>query len=124
MSATFALGGHVFIDSDDTFHRIVSKRLPGGSWALVATVNIFGESTNDHDGIDVWCELRNGTNIVGGASDRRPREGGVLERRSLTMIGGAQVPEDGGEVSVWCKANAGENVESSTLMMIQVGSFF
>ncbi len=30
MSATFALGGHVFIDSDDTFHRIVSKRLPGG----------------------------------------------------------------------------------------------
>jgi hypothetical protein len=124
VSCTFALGGPQFLGDDDILRVVASKRLPAGSWAVVATVNTIGADTSSHSGIDVACELRNGANIIGGASDRRPREGGELDRRTLTMVGGAQVPEGGGDVSVLCRANGSQNVESCSMMMFQVGNFF
>ena len=41
------------------------------------------------------------------------------------MVGGAQVPESGGDVSVFCRVNGpGMQTDGSTLMMFQVGNFF
>jgi hypothetical protein len=114
------------LSENDTWEMVVSKRLPPGSWAAVATVNTSGlEFDGDHEGIDVACQLRNGNDVIGGASDRRPRERAVNERRTLTMVGGAQVPESGGEVSVWCRVNGpGMQTDGTALMMFQVGNFF
>jgi hypothetical protein len=92
MSCTFALGGAMDLNRHDVWEMVLSKRLPAGSWAAVATVNIQGWDRDDHEGIDVACELRNGNNVIGGAADRRAREAWAYERRSLTMVGGAQVP--------------------------------
>jgi hypothetical protein len=124
MSCTFALAGPQRLNDDDILRVVASKQLPGGSWAVVATVNTIGGDTSGHDGIDVACELRNGANVIGGASDRRPREAGETDRRTLTMVGGAQVPEGGGDVSVLCRVNGPQNIESCTMMMFQVGNFF
>lgn len=124
MPCTFALAGGQSLNNDMIWQQVASKRLPAGSWAVVATVTIRGADTSDHSGIDVECQLRNGQNFIGGTSDRRPREGGELERRSLTAVGGAQVPEGGGDVSVWCRSNGWENIEGAAMMMFDVGHFF
>jgi hypothetical protein len=111
----------------DVWTKVVSKRLPSGSWAVVATVN-----TGAHDGSfggaeettrDLACELRNGDAFIGGATDRRviPVEDA---KTSLSMNGGAQVPTGGGEVSLWCKSQMySEWVNQAQIMFLQVGGF-
>jgi hypothetical protein len=106
--------------------KVVSKNLPEGSWALVATANI--SSPGPITGSDIirtnQCELRNGSSVIGSAADRRS----IVELddvlRSLSMNGGAAVPTGGGEVSLWCADQTGNStVEQAQIMMIQVGSF-
>jgi hypothetical protein len=71
--------------------------------------------------------LRNGTNFIGGATDRRYHPASDDVNRSLSMNGGAQVPGGGGEVSLWCKsetnATNAERVIYAQMMMIRVGGF-
>lgn len=116
------------VNIDDNMTKILSKNLPAGSWALVATANIvihppFGFPSGG-DGISTSvCELRNGATVVGSATDRRfvPADDSVIS--SLSMNGGAQVPSGGGEVSLWCLSQRGIDVPQAQMMMIQVGGF-
>jgi hypothetical protein len=106
--------------------KVLSKNLPAGSWALVATANI--SSPGPITGSD-WirttrCELRSGASVIGSASDRRS----IVELddvlRSLSMNGGAALPA-GGEVSLWCADQSSNSlVEQAQIMILQVGSFF
>lgn len=119
--ATFAgIAPRVPLTPRATYVRVAGKRLPAGSWALVATVNTSGGS-----GIrDVDCQVRNGGDVIGGTADRRLTPSGQVVKRTLTMNGGAQVPPGGGEVSVWCRSQGGnDTADYGFLMAIQLGGF-
>jgi hypothetical protein len=110
---------------DEAFNRVLSKFLPGGSWAIAATANLTaGGSAGPIDKItDASCQLRNGSNVIGGATDRRLIPSQDKVKRSLSMNGGAFVPPGGGEVSLWCNTQWSDNVEQAQMMMIQVNGF-
>jgi hypothetical protein len=122
-TATFA-GATTTVDATDGFKKINSKVLPAGAYAVVATVNmdVFagGSGTLTRTAI---CELRNGANVIGGATDRRMRQGGDSVFRSMSMNGGAQVPA-GGEVSVWCQTQEFRETTYSQMMFIRLDGFF
>lgn len=128
--ATFAGNTDVGqLNGDESFTKVASKGLPEGSWAIVATANttaVNGSFIGQTFIRDCVCELRNGASFIGGATDRRVLPVGEQVKRSLSMNGGAQVPEGGGEVSLWCKSQNGANeiVDHAQMMMIQVGGFF
>jgi hypothetical protein len=106
--------------------RVLSRSLPAGNWALVATANIANAGPFD-GGDAIWtaqCELRNGASVIGSALDRRvvPEDDDVLQ--SLSMNGGAAIPAGSGEISLWCAAQGAPSVEQAQIMILQVGSFF
>ncbi len=118
----------VSLPLDGSFTRVLSKNLPAGSWAIVATVNtnalIPGVNPGEDTKVrDAGCELRNGTDFIGGATDRRLIREDDTVKRSLSMNGGAQVPAGGGEVSVWCRSQAAEAVIYAQMMLMRVGGF-
>ena len=130
-TATFAVADAR--ELDEAFVKVISKRLPAGSWALFATVNTRALGLFTKVGVrpfgirDAVCELRNGSgDFIGGATDRRTIPYAQVVNRSLSMEGGAQVPAGGGEVSVWCRAQQGgfgESVTSGQLLAIELGGF-
>jgi hypothetical protein len=125
-TATFAGTGHVSLRfNNDVFTKVVSKNLPAGSWAIVATVNTHAGPFDTGNLVrELVCELRNGSGFIGGATDRQIIPGGDTAKRSLTMNGGAQVPAGGGEVSVWCHGQSNsDDVDSSQMMMIRLDGF-
>jgi hypothetical protein len=110
--------------------QVLSKRLPPGSWAIDAVINTSGVlGRPDQPGGDIFatlqCELRNGSDHIGYANDSRyffPR--GVRTYRAVSINGGAQIPEGGREVSVWCRSNMGDEwVDRAQVMMMQIGGF-
>jgi len=118
---------------DPVWSVVVSKKLAAGSWALVATMNsqtfaVDQFSSKGRDRIaDLVCELRNGkdtfdTSFVGSATDRQMIPADQVVKRTLTIVGGAQVPRGGGVVSVRCKSQIMERFDSA-LMAIKVGGF-
>jgi hypothetical protein len=124
-TATFAFTtAPVIIKENMT--KVLSKNLPAGSWALVATANISspGPITGSDFIRTTRCELRSGASVIGSASDRRS----IVELddvlRSLSMNGGAALLA-GGEVSLWCADQTGNGkVDQAQMMILQVGSFF
>lgn len=130
-TATFAFTGEKEVFLNATFTKVLSKNLPAGSWAIVATATLEGGTVSEHI-VDGSCQLRNGAVVIGGTTDRRVFPGDQqFLIRSLTMNGGAQVPAGGGEVSLWCLSQIGGGsgvpggVEAAVaqMMMIQVGGF-
>jgi hypothetical protein len=124
-TATFA-GNPQEVGLRNNFVRVAAKSLPAGSWAIAATVNTTAMPGDGSAGnADLVCELRNGNNFIGGATDRRFVEAGSIARRSLAMNGGAQVPAGGGEVSLWClsQLEPSEWVKYSQMMMIRLDGF-
>jgi hypothetical protein len=114
----------VAFPSGDALVKVLSKNLPGGSWAIVATANLHSLIPGSSDRISTCgCELRNGNAVVGGATDRRVIPEGDRVLISLSMNGGAQVPAGGGEVSLHCHSQNGNSIDSAQMMMIQVGGF-
>ncbi len=102
----------------------------GSSWAVTATVNTLNGAFRGDDLIsDVACQLRAGSSgttsdpVIGHAVDRRLTPEGHEGRRSLTMNGGAEIPPEGGFVSLSCQSQDGDVVRSAQLMMIQVDHF-
>lgn len=122
--ATFAGGGFSLPANVRT--KVLSKILPAGTWAIVATANItvgggaFGGGDLE---LSEDCQLRSGDSIIGGAGDRRQVPVGTNFAATLSMNGGAHVPAGGGEVSLWCLAQLNEQ-GNAQMMMMQVGSFF
>jgi hypothetical protein len=111
----------------DDAREMVAKDLPPGDWAVIGTVNTTSFTQFDHDGItDAVCELRAGAagQVIGSALDRRLIPEGQEVRRSLTLNGGAHLP-NGGRVGVWCRSQASsDHVEHIQLMLMKVGGFF
>jgi hypothetical protein len=105
--------------------RVLVKDLPEGSWAVDAFANISpgtGSFAGDRI-VTSYCELRNGADFLGGATDRRllPEDDSV--EASLSLNGGAQVPPGGGQVSLWCKAQL-DGHANGQMMLMRVGGFF
>jgi hypothetical protein len=126
-TATFAgCSGCGGFNNDGSFSRYVSKTLPAGSWAVVATANIATPPDDDVGGpLDTVCELRNGSAYIGGATDSRMNTTGASVKSSLSMNGGAQVPAGGGEVSLYCKHPLGFGaVNYAQMMFIRLDGFF
>jgi hypothetical protein len=124
-TATFA-GPPGPVDLTDAFTKIVGRNLPAGSYAIAATANITN-SLNAAQTRDAVCELRNGANFVGGATDRREKSEFETARISLSMNGGAQVPAGGGEVSLWCRYQGGIGLQTfdyGQMMIIRLDGFF
>lgn len=110
-------------DLDDDFKRVLSKRLPAGSWAIVATADLeAGLGNFGGDRItSASCQLRNGSGVIGFATDRRVVPEDDVAARSLSLNGGAAVPAGGGEVSLWCNAQLDDDVLGAQVMIMQFG---
>jgi hypothetical protein len=126
-TATFAgPASPVSLSPFGTFHKVASKNLPAGSWAISATANTFVDGGPGGVSTAV-CELRHGTSFIGGATDRRYHPSSDDVNRSLSMNGGAQIATGGAEVSLWCKSETNpsnlETVTYAQMMMIRVGGF-
>lgn len=122
-TATFAFGGPVEIAGDDAFALVASKPLAAGSWAVVATANLSGLGLFDGDAVrTARCELRNGSDVIGFAADRRAIAENEAFSRSLSMNGGAFIGTGGGTVSLWCASQIGEFAQAQ-IMILQVGGF-
>jgi uncharacterized protein YjbI with pentapeptide repeats len=124
-TATFAgVNSGGWLPSDGSFAKVASKNLSAGSYALIGTANMESGFPFGGDQVrDVACELRNGASFIGGAHDRRVIPNGDQVKRTLTMTGGAQVPA-GGEVSMWCRAQAGgESATYGHIMIIRLDGF-
>ena len=125
-TVTFANGSGVTLDPGDTLVEVASKHLDAGSYAVVATANIdtalpFGGDIID----DIGCQLRNGTGVIGGATDRRPVPNDDEDKVSLSMNGGAEVPAGGLDVSLWCFAQGGDALlADAQMMIIRIAGFF
>ena len=111
---------------DNSFKKVITKVLPQGTWAIVATVNTTSFTcTSCTEQATMFCEMRgqNGT-VLGKASDSRYVLHDTSWRRSLSMNGGAGVPAGGAEVSVWCKSDRGDVLDSGQMMMTKTGTIF
>lgn len=129
-AATFALTTST-VAIGNPFTQVLSKNLPAGNWTVVATANItnsfltFGGATSMRTTL---CELRNGSGVIGRATDRRFIPTAERAHSSLSLNGGAAFSE-GGVVSLWCSYQSVDEVpdgrvEQAQMMITQVGSFF
>jgi len=110
------------------FVKVASKNLPEGSWVVFGTATIRSFIPTGSDLIrNASCELRNGANFIGGATDRRRTPTFDRTIVALSMNGGAQIPAGGGEVSLWCSyqgdAVANGALEQGMMMILQIGGF-
>ena len=126
---TFALGSVDLSDSANTWVQILSKQLDAGSYAVVATSNLLTEGPGTSNSIfvnDSTCQLRDADgNVIGGATDRRTIEGDDTAKVSLSMNGGAQIPDGGGTISLWClNQHLGGSVSGASMMVFKIGGFF
>ena len=115
------------LDFNNVLGQWGRKDLPAGSYSVVATVHLWvgGPSAGDRVGT-AYCELRNSAGgFMGGATDRRVVPEDDRIDRSLTINGGVQVPAGGGDVSLWCRSQFGndEHIESQ-LMITRLDGFF
>jgi hypothetical protein len=122
-TATFAFTTSA-VNLNPGFTQIVSKNLPAGDWAVVATATVTSPTSLDEHLVSTTCELRSGAAVIGRASDFT----GFVEdfiTRSLSMNGGAALPQ-GGTVSLWCVQpnQPGTSTATGQMMIMQVGSFF
>ena len=123
-AATFAFtSGTAVIPIGNEFTHVLSKGVPAGNWTVVATANIFSAFPFNGDVIrTARCELRNGSGVIGRATDRRvvPDLDHVI--MNLTLTGGTAFPE-GGVISLWCNYQGNTSVEQAQMMITQVNNF-
>jgi hypothetical protein len=123
-TATFAGAPALSLPFPRAYAKVSSKNVPAGSYAVMATINAHnGINAGDHI-VELICELRNGNDFIGGATDRQPVPDGHKVQMSLSMNGGAQVPAGGGELSVWCISDFRHGIDYGQLMAIRLDGFF
>ncbi len=118
------------LDNLGNLTKIASKILPAGSWAVFGVANLIssnGTFAPHHDtNGDAHCQLRNGADFIGGATSRQLiTADDNIGKRSFSMFGGAQVPVGGGEISLWCASQFGDNerVDGALIMAVELGGF-
>ena len=50
--------------------------------------------------------------------------GGQFTSMALSMNGGAQVPDGGGDVSLWCREQDGGSLDGAQIMILKIAGFF
>jgi hypothetical protein len=130
IAVTFAISPpNVPIGASGVPRLVMSKDLPAGDWAIVGYVNTHNVADlNDDQILDVSCELRHGSVVIGSALDRRVIPEGETIFRNLSLNGGAHLP-GGGTISLWCTAQDRgdvneDRVGQAQLMIMKVGGFF
>ena len=110
--------------------------MPAGNWVFVATVSGVGPTfaSLDSDPVSIestQCELRDGSGQVlgGGASGFFTGDDVLFDTRTtITINGGAFVPEGAKTIQIWCKASSnGDTVgffSGAQLLIMEVGGFF
>ena len=123
-AATFAYTT-TLLPIEESFTHVLSKGLPPGNWTVDATVTIRinGPVLGDDVIRTTRCELRNGSGVIGIASDRRVIPNDIVNI-TLPLNGGAAFPS-GGVVSLWCSRQGDRPtfVENAQMMITQVGGF-
>jgi hypothetical protein len=125
--ATFAFTPSA-VDLQPGFTQIVSTTLPAGDWVVVATATVRSPNVDDESYVQTACELRHGTSVIGGTTDRRYLDEhpdlNSFAHVSLSMNGGAALPQ-GGTLSLWCQQPVvGISRATAQMMIMQVGGFF
>ena len=128
-AVTFA-SGSAGLPADQSFTHVASKTVPAGDWAAVAYVNVssdgsFGGFGGGGDFIRTTvCELRSGGGVIGWAADRRLIPATQQVKRSLSLNGGAHLP-NGGVIGVWCRGQGEVGVvDQAQVLIMKVGAFF
>jgi hypothetical protein len=126
---TFAINPYFGIpggdDGNGVLTPVLSKNLPEGDWAIVATARVRpGPGNFGGDRVlSSQCELRSGASVIGGTADRRVVPDLDSVDASLSMNGGTHLGAGGGQVSLWCRAQLGANGDAQ-MMIMRVGGFF
>jgi hypothetical protein len=114
------------VDSyDNVFVRVASKSLSAGDYVFLATINTTGcpGCYIDEHVLDAECQLRNPSgSVIGGTTDRRYIPPTDEVKRSLSFNGGAALP-NGGTVSVWCRGQFAESIDSGQILTLRVDGF-
>jgi hypothetical protein len=110
-------------------YQVLSKTLPQGNWAVVATAELNGVSESPTPNYIAKCELRNSAGgVMGGAQFGLARYGGptFFGQGTVTLNGGVVAGAGGTEVSLWCGIS-GLTVGSAVgrqMLIWEVGGFF
>lgn len=107
--------------------QVLSKDLPAGNWVISARATVgMDQQSYDPAIIVIFCELRSGDTVIGGAQDWGSEETQLISK-TLPLNGLATLSE-AGTVSVWCKEQNSERAfigrASSEMTIIQVGNVF
>jgi hypothetical protein len=126
VTVTFAgsNGQRNFVEAD-VYIQVATKHLDEGSYALVATADVETDTPFAGDKLTSYdCQIRNGTDFVGGSGTRlfTPEEQSV--NTSISMNGGAFLAAGGGDVSLWCRSQDGSGRVSGQIMIMKVAGFF
>jgi hypothetical protein len=106
--------------------KVLSKNLPEGTYAFVATVELVARAS-DFDWVHgVRCELRDGATVLGGVGQNGWVGDSLESYQSLTLNGTRIVPASGTEISVWCHNQGGTvgRIDGVQLMTLRIGSMF
>jgi hypothetical protein len=123
-TTTATTSGQGSVTIGDQFTRVTGKTLSPGSWAVVATANVYtGTAFGGDQTRDTVCELRNQGNWVDGATDRRTIPSGQAATISLSMNGGTQMPAGGGDISVACRWQGGGAIGDAQITAIKLDGF-
>lgn len=122
--AAFALGTSA-TNTADSFTKVTGKNVPAGDYAVVGEAEVPSTGPFEGDIVrDSACEIRGGSVVVGGTSERQVTPDEELTRSSLSMNGISSLP-GGGEISLWCRyQGGGAGLSNGQLLIIRLDGRF
>ncbi len=118
-AATFATEQDIFYIGSE-YTQIMRKDLPAGNWVAIATTSIFSNTPTGRR--QHYCEMRNGSTPIADTTWIAFADGNWTNTWTMSITGGAALPQ-GGEISVWCRAEEVGEVFDRKMMVLQVGTF-
>jgi hypothetical protein len=135
-SGASVLGNVTYVASHDfsgpSYEQILTKSLAEGTYAMTATVELWGGLYSVDGTLDVRCELRDGGTVLGGTGATLTVNGGDGSfasneaAQTLTLTGTRAVPASGTDVSIWC-FNAGSphgEMHGAQLLTLKISGSF
>ena len=130
--ATFASNSTQFILPSPDYYKVLSKNLPQGNWAFVATADLVGISADSTPNNQGSCQFRNSSNLIlGGTRTGLPffLRASLSDFRfaaSVSLNGGAAIGPAGEEISLWCSITGvtSGQIVGRQMLAWDVGSFF
>ena len=113
------------------FEQLTSRVVSAGSWLAFANVRALGYKNSDTQP-EIHCEIRDPRGVIGWGVDLIPQmiDDDIedfdwrSEDRATFAIQGATQASSGDLISLWCRAQGGEDVEiDGQLMLVKVDHF-